>query len=63
MHLIEEFIPPAVQMSNRAFYLIMMKASCEYLLNLNIETSELSTPSKLDKNSMLSDLDVSLLGV
>ena len=36
LHLIEEYIPGAVQMSNRAFYLVMVKASCEYLINLKV---------------------------
>jgi hypothetical protein len=31
--LIEEYIPEGVTMSNRAFYLIMVKAACEYLIN------------------------------
>lgn len=31
---IEEYLPDGVMMSNRAFYMIMVKASCEYLINL-----------------------------
>ena len=38
VHLIEEFLPQAVLMSNRAFYMIMVKASCEYLMKLKPES-------------------------
>jgi hypothetical protein len=34
LSLVEEFIPEGVLMSNRAYYLILLKASCEYLINL-----------------------------
>jgi len=36
LHIIEEFLPDAVLMSNRAFYMIMVKAACEYLLSLKL---------------------------
>jgi hypothetical protein len=32
--LLEEFVPEGVMMSNRAFYMILLKASCEYLITL-----------------------------
>ena len=35
--LIEEYIPDGVTMSNRAYYLIMVKAACEYLLNFQVK--------------------------
>ncbi|CDW81254.1 UNKNOWN [Stylonychia lemnae] len=41
LHLIEEYIPAAVQMSNRAFYMVMVKASCEYLINLKIPKNQI----------------------
>ena len=31
IHLIEDFLPQAIQMSNRAYYLTVMHSSCEYL--------------------------------
>jgi hypothetical protein len=34
LNFIEEYLPDGVMMSNRAFYMIMLKASCEYLINL-----------------------------
>jgi len=37
INLVEEYIPEGVMMSNRAFYMILVKASCEYLINLQIE--------------------------
>lgn len=61
LHLIEEFIPPAVQMSNRAFYMIMMKASCEYLLNLSLENMS-DTVSQNHNNSILNELDITIGG-
>ena len=41
MTLIEEFIPEGVMMSNRAYYLILVKASCEYLINMQIKDDEM----------------------
>jgi len=35
LYIIEDFLPEAVQLSNRAFYLAMMQSSCEFLLNLH----------------------------
>lgn len=32
--LLDDFVPQSVMMSNRAFYMILIKASCEYLINL-----------------------------
>ena len=32
--LLEEFIPEGVMMSNRAFYMILVKASCEYIISM-----------------------------
>lgn len=40
INLIEEFLPEGVLMSNRAFYMILVKASCEYLINLRLEEDE-----------------------
>ena len=31
LHLIEDYIPSGVKKSNRLFYLMLMKAACEYL--------------------------------
>jgi len=53
--LIEEFIPQGVMMSNRAFYLIMVKASCEYLIDLKVveQTIEsvVQSPDKLQEEA------------
>ncbi len=48
--LIEEYIPEGVTMSNRAYYLIMVKAACEYLLNFQIKQplDEVGSPIKDD---------------
>ena len=34
LYLIEDFLPEAVQISNRAFYLAMLQSSCEFLINI-----------------------------
>ena len=39
--LIEEYIPEGVMMSNRAYYLILVKASCEYLINMQIKEEDM----------------------
>jgi hypothetical protein len=38
INLIEDFIPDGVMMSNRAYYMILVKASCEYLINFKEPT-------------------------
>ena len=35
LNYIEDFLPEAVQISNRAFYLAMMQSSVEYLIDLH----------------------------
>mmetsp|Transcript_3251 Transcript_3251/g.5397 ORF Transcript_3251/g.5397 Transcript_3251/m.5397 type:complete len:157 (-) Transcript_3251:710-1180(-) len=58
LSIIENFIPDAVQMSNRAYYLAMMQSSCEYLLNLHEElTKEDVEQSKIQK------IDVSMANI
>ena len=59
MILIEEFIPDAVLMSNRAFYMILIKASCEYLIELKIEQPKTVYSSSVTTNQhFLTETDV-----
>jgi hypothetical protein len=43
--LVEDFIPEGVMMSNRAYYLILLKASCEYLINYKTAGEKQSVPA------------------
>jgi len=64
LSLIENFLPEAVQLSNRAFYLALMQSSCEYIVNQyeNIEKMEeemkqaegtgKKAPAKVENKSM-----------
>jgi hypothetical protein len=51
LYLIEDFLPEAVQLSNRAFYLAMMMSSCEFLLDKQrkFELDGMS-PEKIDRS-------------
>ena len=51
--MIEEFIPDGVMMSNRAFYLILAKASCEYIINM--EVKECDKKKKLSAEKAIND--------
>eukprot|EP00347_Sterkiella_histriomuscorum_P022739 403337343 len=56
LHLIEEYIPDAVQMSNRAFYMVMLKASCEYLINLKVpKTQQIQRPPSIHQSPMITE--------
>jgi hypothetical protein len=54
INLVEEYIPEGVMMSNRAFYMILVKASCEYLINLQIEEpkKEITKTGSLEEDGL-----------
>lgn len=47
--MVEDFIPEGVMMSNRAYYLILLKASCEYLINYKSPGEKQSVPEMGDQ--------------
>ena len=50
LYLIEDFLPEAVQLSNRAFYLAMMQSSVEFLLNTEKKMRNTSSAISNDKS-------------
>jgi hypothetical protein len=44
LNIIEDFLPEAVQLSNRAFYLAMLQSSCEFIINMQTSIDKQENP-------------------
>jgi hypothetical protein len=54
INLLDDFVPQSVMMSNRAFYMILIKASCEYLITLK----EAPPTPKPEETPQVEDLQI-----